>query len=174
VAWDDFVLVGFVARPHGHRGQVIVNPETDFVAERFAPGATIWVRSRGTPTPMVVRDCRVHQGRPVLTLDGVDSMDAASELRGAEIRVPSEAQAPLPRGQFYHHELIGCLVVTIGGAEVGTVRALEGSTGAQRLVVQGSSAEVLIPLAWPICVAIDPAARRITVDPPEGLLELNA
>jgi 16S rRNA processing protein RimM len=174
VAWDDFVLVGFVARPHGHRGQVIVNPESDFVAERFAPGATIWIRTHGAPRPMVIRECRIHQGRPVVALDGVDSMNAASELRGAEIRVPAEAQAVLPEGQFYHHELIGCLVVTTAGAEVGPVRAVEGTPGAERLVVTGSNGDVLIPLAWPICVAIDPAAHRITVDPPEGLLELNA
>ena len=174
MAWDDFVLVGHIARPHGHRGQVIVNPQTDFVAERFAPGATIWVKSQGAPVPLVIRECRIHQGRPILTLDGFDSMNAALALHGAEIRVPPEAQQALPEGQFYQHELIGCLVVTVGGADVGTVRALEGPPGAQRLVVQGTVGEVLIPLAWSICVAIDPLARRITVDPPEGLLELNA
>ena len=42
--WDDMVLVGRIARPHGVRGQVIVSPETDFVDERFVSGATMWVR----------------------------------------------------------------------------------------------------------------------------------
>ena len=41
------VLVGRVARPHGLRGHVVVNPETDFVEERFRPGATLWTRSAG-------------------------------------------------------------------------------------------------------------------------------
>ena len=43
--WDDMVLVGRIARPHGLRGQVVVNPETDFVEERFVSGATMWTRS---------------------------------------------------------------------------------------------------------------------------------
>ena len=43
--WDDMVLVGRIARPHGIRGHVVINPETDFVDERFAPGARLWVRS---------------------------------------------------------------------------------------------------------------------------------
>jgi len=72
-AWDDYVLVGHIARPHGHRGQVIVTPRTDFAAERFAPGATIWVLREGVPTSLVIKDARFHKERPVLTLDGVVS-----------------------------------------------------------------------------------------------------
>ena len=37
-AWDDLVLVGRIARTHGHRGAVIVHPDTDFPEERFVPG----------------------------------------------------------------------------------------------------------------------------------------
>ena len=43
--WDDLVLVGRIARPHGLKGHVLVNPETDFAEERFVEGATLWTRS---------------------------------------------------------------------------------------------------------------------------------
>ncbi len=43
-----------------------------------------------------------------------------------------------------------------------------------RLVVDGSNGEVLIPLAAEICTTIDPASKRIVIDPPEGLVEANA
>ena len=89
MAWDDFVLVGRVARTHGHRGQVIVNVDTDFVEDRFAPGATLWMLRDGALVSIVIRDAFVHNGRPVLTLDGIDSMDAAETLREAELRVPA-------------------------------------------------------------------------------------
>ena len=98
-AWDDFVLVGHIARPHGHRGQVIVTPRTDFAAERFAPGATIWVLRKGVPTSLVIQDARFHKERPVLTLEGVASMNDALELHGVEIRVPPETQVALPDGR---------------------------------------------------------------------------
>jgi 16S rRNA processing protein RimM len=174
-AWDDFVLVGHIARPHGHRGQVIVTPRTDFAAERFAPGATIWVLRKGVPTSLVIQDARFHKERPVLTLEGVASMNDALELHGVEIRVPPETQVPLPDGQFYHHALIGCEVVTVDGREIGIVKAVEGAAGAQHLVIRADgSKDVLVPLAWSICVEIDPAGRRIAIDPPDGLLDLNA
>jgi 16S rRNA processing protein RimM len=71
--------------------------------------------------------------------------------------------------------LIGCRVETGSGAAVGVVRDVEGTVGGSRLIVDGGSrGEILIPLAAEICRAIDIAAQRIVIDPPEGLLELNA
>ena len=172
-AWDDLVLVGVVARTHGHRGAVIVNPETDFPEERFRAGATVWMRRGGLAMPVVIGDAWFHQGRPVLTLDGVESMTDAERLRGAELRVPEAALHPLPDGSYYHFQLVGCAVVTIGGEPVGEVRAVEGDAGGQRLVVDAPGGEVLVPFAAPICTSVDVDRRRIVIDPPEGLLEVN-
>ena len=52
---------------------------------------------------------------------------------------------------------------------------VEGGPGASVLVIEApDGGEVLVPLAEEICRVIDPAARRIVIDPPAGLLELNA
>lgn len=172
-AWDDLVLVGVVARTHGHRGAVIVNPETDFPEERFRAGATVWMRRGGVATAVAIREAWFHQGRPVLTLDGVESMTDAERLRGAELRVPEDALHPLPDGRYYHFRLVGCAVVTVGGELVGDVRAVEGEAGRERLVVDTPGGEVLVPFAEPICTSIDVESRRIVIDPPDGLLEVN-
>lgn len=166
-------VVGRVARPHGLRGQVIVNAETDFPEERFGVGATLLVNRRGRIETLTVTTSRIQQGRPVIGLDGVADLSAAQELAGLEFRVPVETLAPLPEGTFYHHHLVGCVVVTGDGTEVGTVAAVEGGAGNTRLVVDSAGGEVLIPLAVDICTSIDPAAKRIVIAPPEGLLDLN-
>ncbi len=174
-AWDDeFAVVGRVARTQGHRGQVIVNLQTDFAAERFGAGATVWMLHDGTPVPLRILESRMHMGRPVLTLEGVGSMSEAERLRDVELRVPASELRPLPEGTHYRHDLIGCSVETTDGRAIGTVRAVEGTTGAERLVVGEGRGEVLVPLAAPICVTVDIADRRIVIDPPDGLLELNA
>jgi 16S rRNA processing protein RimM len=90
------------------------------------------------------------------------------------LRIPAEQLATLPPGAFYHHDLVGCRVETTGGAPVGTVEAVEGAADASRLVVAGATGEILIPLATDICTTIDVRARRIVIDPPAGLLDLNA
>jgi len=166
-------VVGEVARAHGIRGQVVVNPETDFVEERFQPGGELFVCRAGVVERLVVTTVRFQQGRPVIGLRGVDDMTTANALAGTELRVPVERLAQLPDGAFYHHDLIGCQVETEDGATVGVVSRIEGPMGRSRLVLDTDRGEVLIPLVPEICTTIDPASRRIVISPPEGLLELN-
>jgi 16S rRNA processing protein RimM len=171
--WDDMVLVGRVARTHGLRGDVIVHPETDFVAERFHVGATMWTRSGGHDEQLTVGAMRLQNGRPVVGFEGFSSIDSAARLAGQELRVSEASLQPLAPGRYYEHELIGCVVETVGGNEVGVVGRVDSSVGGSRLVVEGARGEVLIPLAEYICREIDTATRRIRIDPPDGLLELN-
>jgi 16S rRNA processing protein RimM len=171
--WNDFVLVGRIARAHGIRGQVIVNPDTDFVETRFQPGSVLHVQRGGTVQPLRVTTMRVHKGRPIVGLEGIETMNEAEELAGLELRVPASELEALPPGMYYRHDLVGCRVETTGGEVVGDVTAVEGDMGSSRLVLRSASGEVLVPLVQAICVDIDTAARRIVIDPPEGLLDVN-
>ena len=171
--WNECAVVGRVARAHGNRGQVIVNPETDFVEDRFQVGAQLLASRGGRVDRLRVTAMRVHLGRPVIALEGVETMNDAEALAGVELRVPVSELAPLPSGMFYRHDLVGCRVETVAGAPVGDVTSVEGDLGSSRIVVASPGGDVLIPLAQAICVEIDIAARRIVVDPPEGLLEVN-
>ncbi len=172
-AWDEMAVVGRVTRPHGTRGAVLVDPETDFPEARFRPGRTVYVRRGGEVAPLTIEAARVHQGRPLVTFREVASLTAAEALAGVELRVPEVDLEPLPEGRFYRHALVGCRVVTVRGVLVGEVAAVEGESDASRLVVAGVGGDVLVPFARAICVRIDPAAREIVIDPPEGLLDLN-
>lgn len=167
----DLVLVGRIARTHGNKGQVIVNPETDFPDERFRVGAVVLVGPEATPR--AIREVRIHQGRPILALEGIGSMTEAEALAGAELKVPAGASSALPEGTFYHYDLIGCAVEDAAGRPIGTVTGVEGTLEQGRLAVTGQGGEVLIPLVADICMQVDIAGRRIVVDPPEGLVELN-
>lgn len=173
--WDDAVLIGVVARTHGNRGEVIVNSQTDFPEERFHPGAVVLARRHdGDPVTMEVATMRMHQGRPVILFKGIGSMNDAELLAGLELRVADDGgeSEPLDEGEYYHRDLIGCAVVTDSGESIGEVTAVEGDRSATRLVVKSRRNEVLIPLADAICT-VDITAKRITVRPPDGLLELN-
>jgi 16S rRNA processing protein RimM len=65
-------------------------------------------------------------------------------------------------------------VETRDGTLIGPVRDVEGTVTGSRLVVDGAGGEVLIPLVAAICTVVDPAAKRIVIDPPEGLIDANA
>ncbi len=171
--WDDAILVGVVARTHGNRGEVIVNPETGFPEERFRKGARLWTRRRGAgPSTLEVVTMRMHQGRPVILFAGIGSMNDAELLAGQELRTDEVDTELLADGEYFHRDLIGCEVVTEAGELVGRVANVLDDSAQARLVVAGKRSELLIPLACEICT-VDLAAKRITVRPPAGLLELN-
>jgi 16S rRNA processing protein RimM len=166
------LLVGRVARAHGNRGQVIVNPETDFAEERFRAGRTLLVGPESGAQPRTIRDVRFHQGRPIVALDGIETMNDAEALAGAELWIAEEEAGALPANTFYRHDLVGCEVVDAGGMPVGTVASVEGTLERSYLIVRGRRGDVMIPMTAEI-VAVDITAKRITINPPEGLLELN-
>lgn len=173
VDWDRLVLIGVVARPHGIRGEMVVNLATDFAEDRFRVGAPLFVqRVNGGPEALDLTGVRFHQGRPLLQLRDVDSIEQAAKYARAEIRMAPEEQGSLPEGTYFHNELIECEVVTAAGERIGTVTKVQGEGEASRLVVTSGRGEVLIPLADEIC-RVDIVGRRITVTPPPGLLELN-
>jgi len=172
--WDAMAVVGRIARAHGIRGQVVVNLDTDFPEQRFKPGARVFAKPGASVDSLIVTTVRFQNGRPVIGIEGVETMNDAETLAGLELRVPIEELAPLPEGTFYHHDLIGCQVVTGRGDDVGTVEGVEGTIGGSRLVVGGVKGEILIPLVTEICRTIDVPGKRIVIEPPEGLLDLNA
>lgn len=178
--WDAMVTVGRIVRPQGRRGEVVVDPATDFGEERFRPGAELWASRAGQITLVAIVASWPHQGRWVLGLSGVASIDEAETWRGAELRVPAEGLHKLGEGAFYVHDLLGCRVETTTGTSVGEVARVDLGNGTPLLVVTGprgpatGGPEVLVPLAESICRRVDVGAKVIVIDPPEGLLDLNA
>ncbi|HUU34482.1 MAG TPA: ribosome maturation factor RimM [Vicinamibacterales bacterium] len=172
--WDEMLLVGVVARARGTKGEVIVNATTDFPETRFAAGATVWGRpaAGGALEALTVAHVRSHLERPIVRFEGVTDMTGAERFAGWQLRVPEAAALELPEHVYYHHQLVGCEVCIADGTVVGTVSRVDGGGQSVRLVVAAARGEVLVPFVQTFC-AVDLAARRIVVTPPEGLLDVN-
>jgi len=171
--WASMVVVGRVAKPHGIKGEVIVAPETDFAAGRFASGAVVHRLLDGVAVPMRVRSASAHGDRWIVGFEGVATRNDAEGLRDVELRAAPAGAPVLAPGGYYVHELAACRVVTTGGVEVGRVERVELRTGTPLLIVAGAGGEVMVPLAHAICRRIDVAGKLIEIDPPEGLIDLN-
>jgi len=112
-----------------------------------------------------------HGGTLVFKFRGVDSISDAELLYGREVRVPASERTRLDEGEYFQSDLIGCEVVDKRtGESIGQVTAWDDGGGTGLLVVNNN---LLIPFARSICVEIDPAAKRIAVELPEGLKDLN-
>jgi 16S rRNA processing protein RimM len=165
---DGWIAIAVLGKTRGNRGELTAFPLSG-KAERFQALHEVFLFGSGSRYE--VETTWFHQGTLIFKFRGVDSISDAELLTGAEVRVPLDQRTPLDPGEFFQDDLVGCQVVDRRtGQSLGSVSGWEDGGGAGLLVVNG---DLLIPFARSICVEIDPAARRIAVELPEGLKDLN-
>jgi 16S rRNA processing protein RimM len=168
---EDRVVIGHVVKPHGLKGEVVVEVLTDF-PERFREGLRVRL-SGGAHEAREVRIAAVrsHRGRVRLTFEGISDVSMAETLRNAELSVSARDVAPRPAGYVYHWEIEGALAVDAAGTVLGRVTDLVDVGGRSLLVLETARGERDVPFARPIVVSVDVAGKRIVLDPPPGLLD---
>jgi 16S rRNA processing protein RimM len=179
VAAESFtgVTLARILRARGLRGEVAAEILTDF-PERLANLREVWLADgRGAPRRIGVERCWLatsRGGQAIFHFVGVDTVEAAEQLRGAEVQLPLDQRTQLGAGQYYVSDLAGCEVWEAGATEsLGVVVDVEFPGGAPLLSVRTGEGEVLVPLAAEFCIRIDIQAKRIDVALPEGLRDLN-
>ncbi|WP_278312809.1 ribosome maturation factor RimM [Lolliginicoccus levis] len=170
------LVIGRVARSHGVKGELVVEVRTDAPEERFVPGLELRgrrERERAT-RPFVIESVREHSGRLLVRLEGVQDRDMADELRGTMFVIDSADIPPADDDSYYDHELEGLRAfLAASGEELGTVReVLHTAAGELLAITTTDGKEVLVPFVTEIVPGIDLAGGRITIAPPDGLLEL--
>lgn len=168
----ELLVVGRVERPHGVSGEVSVSIRTNF-PERFVAGAMLLWRRAEETRELRVSSSRPHSGRVLLRFEGVEGVSGARELAGGDLCIPSADAHPPPPGFYYEHEVDGWACEDSAGRRLGVAVGLEPAPGAPLLSVETRPGKIaLVPFVYGIVVSVDRDARRIVLDPPEGLLDL--
>jgi 16S rRNA processing protein RimM len=160
------LAVGRVLRPHGIRGELLLEPLTDF-PERLNEVATVYLGEAAEPHALT--QARMHRGQILIRLGDCADRDCAEAWRGQVVQIEAEAAAPLPPGRYYHHQIIGLTAVTDEGEALGpVVEILE--TGANDVyVVETAQGELLLPAIHSVVRAIEVDTGRLVVHLIEGL-----
>ncbi len=169
---EGWVAIAVLGKTRGNRGELTAFPLSG-KPERYQALRQVHLFGPGgvNSGPYEVESTWFHNGTLIFKFRGVDTISAAELLVGAEVRVPLDQRTPLDPGEFFQDDLVGCQVIDRRtGQPLGTVSGWEDGGGAGLLVLDDGS---LIPFARSICIEIDPAAKRIVVELPEGLKDLN-
>ena len=165
------VLIGRVRRPHGVRGEVLVEVLSD-VPQRFRPGVQIEVADRfGGRRTMTIDTISGTSQVLRLRFRGVEDRDAAAMLRGARLEVARDEVPAAPEGSYYFFELIGCLCSDKQKGELGRVTDVIEDGGGLLLHVDTERGKLLVPFVESYLHSVDVAARRIELSLPRGLVE---
>ena len=172
------LVVGRIAKAHGITGELVVDVRTDDPDERFSVANRLRLKNfrAGWDRQVVVTSVRPHAGRLLIRLEGVADRDSADALRGGLFIVDSaELPAIEDPDEFYDHQLEGLAVRTVDGQDLGTVIEVLHTPGGELLSVRAEAGrEVLVPFVSEIVTAVSLADGIVTVDPPEGLLDLES
>jgi 16S rRNA processing protein RimM len=164
-ASQGYVTVGRILGPWGLRGDLKVEPLTDF-PERFALGCSLYVKG----VAYAIERCRWYKGKVYIKLSGIDSATAAEALRERFLEVPEEELKPLSEGEYYQFQILGLEVRTTEGQPLGKVTQILSTGSNDVFVVRGEGGELLIPALDDVVKAIDLNGRWIEVELVEGLL----
>ena len=163
-----WVTVAVLGKPRGTRGEITAWALSS-KPERYQDLGEVYLFGAGER--MEVESAWFHGAILVLKFRGVDTISDAERLVGEEVRVPLSGRVALEPGEFFQSDLIGCEVVDRRtGESLGRVSGWQDAGGSGLLEVDGGWS---IPFVRAICVEIDPEARRIAVELPEGLKDLN-
>lgn len=156
------MLIGEIAAPFGVRGEMKIDPFTDF-PDRFKSLRVLYVGP--SRQPYEVEGARLQKQQVVLKLAGIERPEQVDELRRREVFVPRSEAAALPAGHYYLDDLIGAQVVTSAGQPVGTLTDILRTGSNDVYVVADGGNEILIPAIKDAVTSVDVGERRVVIEP---------
>ncbi|MBL8101630.1 MAG: 16S rRNA processing protein RimM [Anaerolineales bacterium] len=163
-----YLAIGFLRRPHGVSGEIIMDLHTDF-PERIKAGRKVYIGEKYEAATF--GSVRVHGDGLLVSLRGYDTPETVGRFRNQWVYVKAREVPPLPEGQYYKYELIDLDVVDDNGNTLGKlVEILE--TGANDVYVVRNEAgeEILLPAIPSVILNVDMQAHKITVHLIDGLI----
>ena len=174
----EYLVVGTVRKPHGIRGELAVQVDTDRPGTVFRAGRVLLVGdAAGRPdgrSLTVERTRPFKEGLLVKVREHTGLNEAVEALRGAALLIPRDQAAPLDDDEVFYHAVVGMRVDTSAGETVGTVSELYETPGGGFLlgVRPPRGKEILIPFVREMVRRLDREARVVEIEAPPGLLEL--
>jgi 16S rRNA processing protein RimM len=167
-----YLTVGYLRRPHGVRGDMLMEVHTDF-PERLLPGVKVFVGD--SHAPLTIARVRTHNDGLLLGFRGIETPEVAGRYRNAIVTVMAKDRPPLPEGQYYHHQMIGFRVQADSGESLGLLTEIL-VTGANDVyvVTDESGQELLLPAIEEVILNVDREAGILKVHIIPGLVESQA
>lgn len=181
------IQIGVVCRSHGLGGELRVRL-SDPGSSALDEIAHVWTGEPGAGgKPLkkwkIERVRQQDGGFYLIVLEGLRSRNAADALHSALLYAPREELEPLAEDEFYVSDVVGFSVFTVAQEPVGTVRSVLLNPGSDLLIIarparpgqpaQPQPEDAMVPLVPEIVVEIDFEQRKVVIDPPEGLLDIN-
>ena len=168
---ERLVPLGELVSTHGLEGWLKLKPYNPQSTLLYSAKEVVLERN-GIRSQHYLERSKVHQQNALVKLRGTEEINHAEKLIGSVLSVGEDALQPLEPGEFYYYQVVGFDVLDTHGEWIGKVARIWFKQGGDLYVVAGASREYLIPAVQEVIEKIDIRARKITINPPAGLLEV--
>ncbi len=170
---NDCFELGHITKPRSFKGEVIVYLDTDS-PEEYLEMESVYVEINGQLVPFFIDAIHPHKARSIrVKFEGIDSEEDAKSMVKRKLFLPLDLLPDLDQQDFYHHEIIGFTVEDESYGTVGIIEdVVESATNPIFKIEHPSGKEVLIPIADEFITNVNKDQKVISVNCPEGLIEL--
>lgn len=169
---EEVYKIGKIGKPHGVKGELTLFFDDDVFDRVDAEYLVLCVD--GILVPFYMDDWRFKTGETALVkFTDIDTKEAASELTGCEVFFPKHL-SDREEDDLTWDEIKGFEVVDANHGNIGNVMSIDESTVNVIMEVETAKGNIiLVPANENLIKEVDPENRRIVVDLPDGLVDLN-
>jgi len=168
----DCFYLGKIVKKYSFKGELLVKLDTD-EPELYDGLESVFVDLRNNLVPFFIESSQLHKSELLrIKFEDVDTEQDADSLLKCDLYLPLEFLPKLEDGKFYFHEIIGFKVEDVNFGAVGIVKSINDTTSQPLFEIDRDGIEILIPMNDAFIKKVDKKKKIITVDTPEGLIDL--
>lgn len=168
---DDYFELGYISRLHGVKGAFVIQMDTDH-PERYRNLKEIWVMKDDSAGCFRVEEISVRNNEAIVKLQGVNTVDAASDFIRKTVYLPLDMLPQLTGKQFYFHEIKDFFIKDITYGELGKIESVYNLPQHPVAGIMLNGKEILIPLVSDFIETLDRENKTIRTQLPEGMIEV--
>lgn len=168
---DDCYFLGSIRKLHGLSGEVNIFLDVDD-AGKYSELRSILVDIRGELVPYFIEDLNIIDDHTALVRFVDTGLEQATKLVKRDLYLPLSMLPKLDGNKFYYHEVMGFMLTDLRFGDIGPIAEVLSYPRQDLFRVMHGDKEVLIPVSDTFIRNVDRKKKQITVDCPEGLIDI--
>ncbi|MEM1001566.1 MAG: ribosome maturation factor RimM, partial [Bacteroidota bacterium] len=169
---EECFYLGKIVKKYSFKGELLAKLDTD-EPDLYENLDAIFIDVRGRLVPYFIENSQLHKSDLLrLKFEDVETEDDADALLKSDLYLPLAALPKLEGNKFYFHEVIGFTIHDKNFGKVGTIKSINDSTAQSLFILDRDGKEILIPMNDQFILEVNRKDKTITVETPEGLIDL--
>lgn len=169
---SDCFYLGKIVKPYSFKGELLIKLDTD-EPEIYSNIDALFIEMRKSLVPYFIQSSRLHKSDLLrVKFEDIDDEENALRHLKCDVFLPLTALPKLEGDQFYYHEIIGFKITDVTYGDIGIISSVNENSAQPLFEVQFKDKQILIPINDQFIDKVDRDNKTITVNTPEGLIDL--